>query len=167
MYPCSRVSFPCSRVSFACSCVSTVKFRVSSRVCDTLLYYMMLKKENILQSGRGGKLDFDNHLSFLIIFLENHFQKNCPKRIFNSNFVKLGSEIPIHFWQKNGRLLYGKCFVCCNNLSDFDLLQKNWSCHQSGKDAVKENLFDVRLRKWSNLRYSDSADLQRCNWANF
>ena len=47
---------------------------------------------------------------------EDHFQKkNCPKRTFPSNFVKLVSKILYLFLaEKNGRLLLLFVVVCCN-----------------------------------------------------
>ena len=70
---------------------------------------------------------------------EDNFQKCfCPKRTFPSGFVKLGSEIPIYFWQKNGRLFV--CFVCFVLfgiiLAYFKQKLKH-SAHRAGKDAFK------------------------------
>ena len=55
---------------------------------------------------------------------EDHFQKkNCPKRTFPSNFVKLVSKILYLFLaEKWSFVVLLFCFVCCNTLSDFGLL---------------------------------------------
>ena len=72
-----------------------------------------------MQSERG-KFGFDHHFAFLTIWKDRTFclkacffglsrglfsKKNCAKRTFRSDFVKLGSEIQ----QKNGRWFV--CFV--------------------------------------------------------
>ena len=46
---------------------------------------------------------------------KDHFQKkNCPKRTFPSNFVKLVSKILLFiFGRKNGRLLLFVCLFVC------------------------------------------------------
>ena len=52
---------------------------------------------------------------------EVHFQKIvCPKRIFPSEFVKLGSEILYLFSAE--KIVVCCLFVYCNTLSDFGLL---------------------------------------------
>ena len=59
---------------------------------------------------------------------EDHFQKkNCPKRTFPSNFVKLVSKkLYLFLAEKNGRLLFVVVVCCCllfvATLSDFGLL---------------------------------------------
>ena len=73
-----------------------------------------------------GKFNFDHHFAFLTNFLkrynfllggifsarrEDHFQKNCPKRIFPSDFVKLGSEI-LHLFLVEKMDV--SCLLCCN-----------------------------------------------------
>ena len=52
--------------------------------------------------------------------------KNCPKRTFRSDFVKLGSEIFYYFWQLNCNLF---CFVVTQTPRGQELLghiKKEW-----------------------------------------
>ena len=143
---------------------------------------------NILQSGeweRGVNSRFFTILRFwptswkyrtfclMASFLARQriiFKKNCPKRIFPSDFVKLGSEVG------NTLFIFGRkmvVFVCCNTLSDFGLLFKNLSTHRAEKVAFKEKIIRCTARKLLNpYKYKVptqilqiSLDLQRCNWA--
>ena len=87
-----------------------------------------------------GKFDFSHYFAFLTIFLKvellldgiffgwprkSFSQKNCQKRTFRSDFVKLGSEI---LYLSLAEILYlflaekWSLFVCFANLSDFGLL---------------------------------------------
>ena len=100
---------------------------------------------------------------------EDHFQKkNCPKRTFPSNFVKLVSKILYLF-------LAEKMVVCCcllllllfvAILSDFGLLFfLIEALIELRKMLLRKKI--IRCTVWELLnpyiRYPDSADLQRCN----
>ena len=82
------------------------------------LFLKPFKKGKILQSGIGvtGKYEFGHHFGHLFRLIDRMIFKNtCPKRIFRSDFVNLGSKILYLFLAgKNDRLF-------SPNLSDFDL----------------------------------------------
>ena len=74
---------------------------------------------------------------------EDHFQKkNCPKRTFPSNFVKLVSKILYLFLaEKWSFVVLLFCFVvCCNFVRFWLTFFFNWSFRRAEKDAFKEKI---------------------------
>ena len=88
---------------------------------------------------------------------EDHFQKrNCPKRTFPSNFVKLVSKILYLFLAE--KIVVCCCLllfvvvvvvVCCNFVRFWLTFFLNWSTHRAEKDASKEKI--IRCTVWELL----------------
>ena len=94
---------------------------------------------------------------------ENHFQrKNCPKRIFCSDFVKLGLEILlfVYFWQKNCRFFYIAIYFFW-----FWLAFKKLKLLSSEELGRNYSMFGLGIAQPLQNSYSAGLlDLQRCNW---
>ena len=102
---------------------------------------------------------------------EDHFQKkNCPKRTFPSNFVKLVSKILYLFLAEKWSfvVLLFCCFVLfVATLSDFGLLFFLIEAFVELRKILSRKNYTMHgLGIAQPLRYPDSADLpnlQRCN----
>ena len=85
-----------------------------------MLFFKTLKKGKILQSGKGGKLDFDHNFAILTI-LPKLSKTDLPFR-----FCKIELR-NIYFWQKKWSFV-----VCCNSSEKPDHVP--WTSHEPSMD---------------------------------
>ena len=104
-------------------------------MCLSCLFLKPFLKGRILQTRKGGKLDFEHHFAFLTNFLKTEtfllsgiFFSSSRGSFSKKNLSK--ADLPFIF------CLF-VCFVA--TLSDFGLLFLNSSTHRAEKDANKGN----------------------------
>ena len=142
--------------------------KISSRNQALAMQVWPFMKGESFAVWKRGKFDFDRAIlrfwpsslndrtfclmaSFRLVESTYHFKKKSSKKV-----VKLGSEILYLFFAEKWSSFVLFClFVCCNTLSDFGLLEKNWSFNRAEKDAglgITQPLF------------ADLLELQRYNF---